>query len=454
MADEKLIFCGNSEQYLKKELCRDSDETNGAPAFRIPSLVNCSGTLVAAIDKASSGADWGYIEIAVRRSTDDGKTWSPIKSILVPPARETKVGDEYYKSSFYIDPCMTVAKNGDIVMLVTFFPECKGIHNKKLLDHKKAAFAQADGKICPVLYDKNGRFYTVRENGCLYNDKNEKTDYRLKTDRQAPYYETGDLYRGDEMMGNIYLNGAMGKNEMKTVLAFGAPIKAPKRSYIFMTRSSDAGETWSAPKDITGEVLFQEDGTFLGVAPGNGIALEDGRLVATVYSLKGAAAIYSDDNGETWKRDTSQKYIGTQGEWQCVQAPSGEVIGLSRQNRSGKTPMVISHNRGVTWEKKGRTGILACKCQKSFIRYDDEYVLCSHTAKSGRKDGVLSVGRFVVKKGKTTGIKWIRHLPINTGFFAYSSLAVLNDGSVGVLYEDEPSSHIVFKTFSKAELFD
>ena len=254
-----------------------SDETNGAPAFRIPSLVNCSGTLVAAIDKASSGADWGYIEIAVRRSTDDGKTWSPIKSILVPPARETKVGDEYYKSSFYIDPCMTVAKNGDIVMLVTFFPECKGIHNKKLLDHKKAAFAQADGKMCPVLYDKNGRFYTVRENGCLYNGKNEKTDYRLKTDRQAPYYETGDLYRGDEMMGNIYLNGAMGKNEMKTVLAFGAPIKAPKRSYIFMTRSSDAGETWSAPKDITGEVLFQEDGTFLGVAPGNGIALEDGR---------------------------------------------------------------------------------------------------------------------------------------------------------------------------------
>ena len=191
MADEKLIFCGNSEQYLKKELCRDSDETNGAPAFRIPSLVNCSGTLVAAIDKASSGADWGYIEIAVRRSTDDGKTWSPIKSILVPPARETKVGDEYYKSSFYIDPCMTVAKNGDIVMLVTFFPECKGIHNKKLLDHKKAAFAQADSKMCPVLYDNNGRFYTVRENGCLYNDKNEKTDYRLKTDPQAPHNKTG-----------------------------------------------------------------------------------------------------------------------------------------------------------------------------------------------------------------------------------------------------------------------
>ena len=81
-------------------------------------------------------------------------------------------------------------------------------------------------------------------------------------------------------------------------------------------------------------------------------------------------------------------------------------------------------------------------------------MLCSHTAKSGRKDGVLSVGRFVVKNGKTSFIKWVRNLPINTGFFAYSSLAVLNDGSVGVLYEDEPSSHIVFKTFSKAELFD
>ena len=93
-------------------------------------------------------------------------------------------------------------------------------------------------------------------------------------------------------------------------ISFGAPLKTPKRSYIFMTKSSDQGKTWSEPKDITGDILLKSDSTFLGVAPGNGIALKDGRLVFTVYTLRGgSASIYSDDNGETWKRDTTQKYI-------------------------------------------------------------------------------------------------------------------------------------------------
>ncbi len=454
LKNEQVLFCGNNEKFLDKELCKDSNENNGGTAFRIPSLVNANGVLIAAIDKASSGADWGYIEVAIRRSEDGGKTWSKIESILVPPARETKIGDEYYTSAFYIDPCMTVAKNGDIVMLVTYYPECKGLHNQKLLDKKKAAYTSVDGKMTPIIYDKEGNFYTVRENGIVYDKKGEKTNYTVKTKTNAPYYEIGDLYRDKEYMGNIYLNGAMGAKEIEAHLTFGAPLKTPKRSYIFMTKSSDQGKTWSEPKDITGDILLKSDSTFLGVAPGNGIALKDGRLVFTVYTLRGgSASIYSDDNGKTWKRDTTQKYIGIPGEWQCVEAPTGEVIGLSRQNFSGKTPMAISYNNGVTWEKKKKTKLYACKCQKSFIKYDDTYVLSSHTCKKARKDGVLSIGKFKTKNGKTTGIKWLKNVKINEGFFAYSSLTVLDNGNVGILYEDSPSSHIVYKEFEKNELF-
>lgn len=90
MAKEQLIFCGSSETFLDKALTADSNANNGGNAFRIPSLINADGTLIAAIDRASCGADWGYIELAVRRSEDGGKTWSPIETIAAPPARRPR----------------------------------------------------------------------------------------------------------------------------------------------------------------------------------------------------------------------------------------------------------------------------------------------------------------------------------------------------------------------------
>ena len=76
MREPQLIFCGSSPVYLKGELTKNSNAANGGIAFRIPSLINANGTLIAAIDRASTGEDWGYIELAIRRSEDGGKTWT------------------------------------------------------------------------------------------------------------------------------------------------------------------------------------------------------------------------------------------------------------------------------------------------------------------------------------------------------------------------------------------
>ena len=37
-------------------------------------------------------------------------------------------------------------------------------------------------------------------------------------------------------------------------------------------------------------------------------------------------------------------------------------------------------------------------------------------------------------------------MKINDGFFAYSCMTKVNESTVGILYEDQPSSHIVFET--------
>lgn len=56
--------------------------------FRIPALaVSTNGTLIAVADRRPEGGDLpGNIDIAVRRSTDNGLTWSPIKVVVDLPA--------------------------------------------------------------------------------------------------------------------------------------------------------------------------------------------------------------------------------------------------------------------------------------------------------------------------------------------------------------------------------
>ena len=134
MANKQTLFCGTVSQYLSKDLIKEADENNGGTAFRIPALINANGTLIAAVDKASTGADWGFIELAVRTSKDGGKTWDKIKTIATPPARVISTSIDNIATAFYIDPCLALAPNGDVILLATYFPESKGMHDKKLLD--------------------------------------------------------------------------------------------------------------------------------------------------------------------------------------------------------------------------------------------------------------------------------------------------------------------------------
>lgn len=443
--DGKIIFCGSSEKFLKSDLIKYSDASNGGTAFRIPSLINASGTLIAAIDKQSCGADWGYIELAVRTSDDGGETWSDIKTIASPPARETRITDDCFASAFYIDPCMAVAPNGDVLMLADFYPECKGLHNRRLLDKKKPPYAMHGGKLCPALYDRDGAFYTVAKDGTVFDGSGSATPYCMKDSK-------GSLYKNNEYVGNIFLNGKTGKNEVGAETTFGAPLKAPKRNYIYMFKSSDNGKTWSGPVDVTSDFLIKSDGTFAGIAPGVGLTTQKGRVIIPLYvDRKETVAIHTADSGDTWSRSKRQPYSCNIDEWQLVQAPDGVILGFGRQKRYGKTPVSVSYDDGIHWQKGEKTKLYAPKCQKSVISIGD-YVFCSHASEKKRENGVITVGKFCKKNGKTAGVSWYSQTPINEGFFAYSCLTQIDDDHIGVLYEAEPSSFICFKKYKISDL--
>lgn len=443
MNEEKLIFCGNNSDFLSEELTKKSNEANGGVAFRMPSVVNSNGILVAVADRQACGENWGYIELAVRRSEDCGKTWSDIKSIAVPPARETRKNAESFASAFFVNPCMTVAENGDIIMLVNFYPESKGIHNEKLLDKKKPPYTSVGGRFYPVIYDREDRFYSIDEKGDVFDNANNPTRYHVEG--------IGELYRDDEYFGNIYLNGALGKNELGAKTTFGAPLKAPKRSYVFMLKSCDSGKTWSNPADITHMILDEADGTFLGVSAGNGITTKNGRIIMPLYTQKNSLSVYTVDGGETWHRMRTQKYNGLSGEWNPCAAHDESVFAIGTPSKYGKVPLSLSRTESKTWLKLSATKLNVNDCQKSVLSIG-EYVFCSHPCGKERENGVISVGKFIVKGGQVCGIKWLKDVKINSDYFAYSSLVKINDTTIGVLYESQPSSYIEFKTFNIDEL--
>lgn len=439
MSDSKIIFCGNSKDFLAEELTKASNAENGGTAFRIPSLVNADGTLVAIADKAATGSDWGYIELAVRTSADGGKTWTPIKTIAAPPAREINSSVENTKTAFFIDPCAVVAPNGDVVVLATFFPESKGIHDKKILEPKKIAYADFNGKNCQLIYDRNGKFYYVLDDGTVIDSAKSKTDYTVKG--------IGELYKGSEYVGNTYLNGEMGKSEDENgKTTFGAPLKAPKRSYVYMLKSSDKGATWSEPVNITGAVYNFEDGAFFAVAPGAGLAV-DNRIIMPIYTLKGTVCIYSDDNGATWQRNPQFQYTDNVDEWCAVKAADNKIYAFGRAKKYAATPVTVSEDNGLGWYRTKNAKFKAPKCQKSAVAIGDK-IYVAHPSGKKRENGIISVGTLTYnKKGKFKGIVWTKDkdsVKINNGFFAYSSMAKLSDNKIAVLYEDQPSSHIVF----------
>ena len=98
-----------------------------------PAVINADGTLVAAMCNTTAGKEWGYIEIVTQTSKDKGESWSEPVIAVQPPARAINGDINNTKSAFFLNPTLAVADNGDIIMLVTFFPESKGAADAKYL---------------------------------------------------------------------------------------------------------------------------------------------------------------------------------------------------------------------------------------------------------------------------------------------------------------------------------
>ena len=430
---------------------------DGIASYRIPALLKTDkGTLIAGTDERRlHHSDWGDIGMVVRRSDDKGKTWGN-RIVISNPRDNEKARNPEWPSPVNIDMALVQdPKTKRIFAIYDMFLEGKAVFS--LPGKAPQAYEQIGDKVYQILYKQGdaGR-YTIRENGEVFDPENRKTEYRVVVDPKKPAYsDKGDLYKGEELIGNIYFEYS-DKNIFRV----------SNTNYLWMSYSDDDGKTWSAPKDITYGIR-KDWMHFLGTGPGTGIALHSGphkgRLVIPAYTtnnvsyLSGSQSsrvIYSDDHGETWHAGEAvndNRPVGNQTihsstmnnpgaqntESTVVQLNNGDLK-LFMRGLTGDLQVATSKDGGATWEKeiKRYPEVKDAYVQMSAIHtmHDGkEYVLLSNAAGPGRerKNGLVHLAR-VEENGELT---WLKHNPIQSGKFAYNSIQDLGNGEYGLLYE-------------------
>lgn len=232
----------------------------------------------------------------------------------------------------------------------------------------------------------------------------------------------------------------------------------PSRT-VWIMRSQDDGQSWSAPRDITAQAK-RPDWTWYATGPGNGIQLPGGRLVIPCdhnrldNKARHSHIIYSDDGGESWRigavaeEKTNESAI--------AEARDGSLI-LNMRSYHGRNRRAVqrSRDRGISLEPLTMDETLIEPiCQASLIaavrpgKRPNGQVLFSNPAATTRRN--LTV-RLSLDDGRT----WPRKLVIHEGPSAYSSLAALRSGDVGLVYErgvKGPYESITFVRFGLKQL--
>jgi sialidase-1 len=222
---------------------------------------------------------------------------------------------------------------------------------------------------------------------------------------------------------------------------------------VWLSRSTDDGNTWTAPVDITASAKDPSWGWY-ATGPGVGIRIQhgphQGRLVIPCdHSCKAAGSavgkaatetgshvIYSDDHGQTWKLGG---WVRPQmDESQVIELADGEgglLLNMRNTARPNCYAQSLSHDGGQTWTAPEFPPELAeARCQASLLRYNwpDEKepgrLIFSNPA-SPRRRGLT------VRLSRDDGKTWLVSRTLHEGPAAYSCLTVLPDKAIGCLYE-------------------
>lgn len=355
--------------------------TDGYKAFRIPAFIRLpNGDLLAfAEGRVNSMNDYGDIDMVMKRSTDQGKTWSPMQ---------------------------VVANEGDMQL----------------------------SNPAPVV---------------------DLTDPLYPGGRIFLFYNTGTTREGDI-------------------------IKAKGIKHCYYKTSADGGRTWDAPVDITLQVHrpkqpdidpafnFPEDWRYYANTPGHAMQFEEGTFKGRIFVAANHTAgpaiahaahyvahgYYTDDHGKTFKLGNSLSLLGSNESMAAELSGNKLMMNSRNQNREDVKARIvsISSDGGATWDTTYRDQqLIDPVCEGSIL----------NIGRSGKKNilafcnaaDTLERDNLTLRISFDDGQTWKKSYVIYKGngqqktgyaYAAYSDIVKLGKKKIGILYEKDRYTSIVF----------
>jgi sialidase-1 len=226
-------------------------------------------------------------------------------------------------------------------------------------------------------------------------------------------------------------------------------------SQFMVVRSKDNGLTWSQPENWTKQ-LKDESWHLFAPAPGNGITMKDGTLVMPSQGrdAKGfpfSNITWSKDHGKTW--NVSTPATDDTSECSVAELSDGSLMLNIRDNRNRKDKsetngraVGVSKDLGKTWKKHGSDhgALPEPTCMASLISHNNgkhQLFFSNPHNKNSRSDITIQMS---LDDGKSWPEKSRILLDSGRGN-GYSSLVIIDDKTIGILYESSVADMVFQK---------
>jgi arylsulfatase A-like enzyme len=259
----------------------------------------------------------------------------------------------------------------------------------------------------------------------------------------------------DRNTGTIWV-AATWSHGNRSWVGSGPGMKPEETGQLMLVRSDDDGVTWSKPINITAQVKKPE-WCFILQGPGKGITMADGTIVFPAQyqdppakrRLPHSTIIYSKDHGKTWHVGTGAFDDTT--EAQVAEIEPGVLMLNCRYNRQSARVVMVTRDMGRTWatHPTHRSALIEPRaCMASLISIDGE-----RTGKPGPRllfsnpNSLAGRNHITIKSSNDRGLTWpddSQLLLDEWGSAGYSCLSMIDDQTVGILYEGS-RAHMTFQ---------
>ena len=255
--------------------------TGGSNSFRIPAMVTLNdGTIVAAADaRWNTTYDGGGLDTIVSYSINKGANWNYTFANYLGDNGNVYNGSG---STAFIDPAL--ATDGETVyMLTDLYPYGVALNGSGNTAPSTAVGFNSDGTLKLAANGSSTYNYYLKDGQIYDSSNNVVSEYTV----DAYFNITGNGYDT-----NLFFSDS--------------PYQVVRTGYLYLTKSTDGGKTWSEPTLIPNVKTSSEQVCLVG--PGRGLVTSKGTIVFPIYSYNGRSDsqcmgfIYSTDSGATWTR--------------------------------------------------------------------------------------------------------------------------------------------------------